>query len=343
MKFPANASVFNAFLIDIATFEVLPSEDINRELYVLPEAEPYNINFQQSRIDSIYAIPNVGTILYILIVYAILIITERIWSLFSGRICCKRSVAYLRKIQSFLYWGALNTLALEIYLDVGLSSTLNIHTMRWLDNNPDLVVTNVFAIGSLVFIIVYPIWLVTFYFSKFKKWRDEDFQHKYGSVLDGTKYSDENSGKWLPMVQPIVFIVRRACFIFAVIVISEFLWMQLALQYLFSVFLIIYLTYFKPLDSLFQNRMETFNECTCIFLMYHLMCFSDFVPSAATRSALGISFITFIFFNVSVHLYFMLKDCYYKLKKKIMQKFCLERWRKQALEKHKKLAERVKE
>ena len=57
---------------------------------------------------------------------------------------------------------------MEIYLDVGLSSTLNIHTMRWLDNNPDLVVTNLFAIGSLVFIIVYPIWLVTFYFSKYK-------------------------------------------------------------------------------------------------------------------------------------------------------------------------------
>ena len=45
VKFPANASQFNGFLIEVATFEVVPSEEINEELYVLPDAEPYNVNF----------------------------------------------------------------------------------------------------------------------------------------------------------------------------------------------------------------------------------------------------------------------------------------------------------
>ena len=52
VKFPANASMFNVFLIDVATFDIVPSEDINEEVFVLPEDKPYNINFQSSRIES---------------------------------------------------------------------------------------------------------------------------------------------------------------------------------------------------------------------------------------------------------------------------------------------------
>ena len=78
--------------------------------------------------------------------------------------------------------------------------------------------------------------------------------------------------------------------------------------------MVIYLIYFEPMESKFSNRMETFNECTCVLLMYHIMCFSDFVPEAETRSSLGISFIVCIFGNVTVHLFFMAKDNYHKLK-----------------------------
>ena len=51
-KFPANASVFNGFLIGIATFDIVPSEEINESIFVLPEDKPYNINFQQTGIES---------------------------------------------------------------------------------------------------------------------------------------------------------------------------------------------------------------------------------------------------------------------------------------------------
>ena len=72
--------------------------------------------------------------------------------------------------------------------------------------------------------------------------------------------------------------------------------------------MIIYLVYWRPLNSHFANMMETFNEVTCVILMYHLQLFSDFVPEAETRSHVGTSFIVVIALNVSVHLYFMLGD-----------------------------------
>ena len=92
--------------------------------------------------------------------------------------------------------------------------------------------------------------------------------------------------------------------------------------------MIIYLTYFRPMKSNFKNKIEIYNECTCVVLMYHLMCFSDFVPNASTRSELGKSFIFFIFLNVSVHLFFMLKESYSKLKLRLMRRFCNESLKK---------------
>ena len=188
VKFPANASLFNAFLIDIATFEVVPSEEINQEVFVLPDEEPYNVNWQQTRIDSTFCMLNLGTVLYVIVIYAILIISELIWRLLIKK--CQRSEKYRIKLSKFLYWNAINTLAMEIYLDVGLSASLNIHTMKWLDNNPDLAVTNVFSYICMVYLAVYPVWMFIFYLAKFKSWRDEEFQQKYGSALDGTKYSN---------------------------------------------------------------------------------------------------------------------------------------------------------
>lgn len=168
VKFPANASTFTAFLLDIATFDMVPSEEINGEVFVLPDDEPYNVNFQQSKIDSKYAIMILGTILYILFIYLLLVVIERIWA----RVVLKypRTAARHKKLHDFLYWTGLNTLALEVYLDLALAGSLNVGTMRWLKNNPDLTFTNVFAICCVVFCAAYPIWVISFYYKKYPWW-----------------------------------------------------------------------------------------------------------------------------------------------------------------------------
>ena len=85
-----------------------------------------------------------------------IVFIERVWSRIALKYPC--TAYYHHKLHGFLYWNAINTLAMEIYLDVGLASTLNIHTMKWLANNPDLVITNLFATICLIYLIAYPIW-----------------------------------------------------------------------------------------------------------------------------------------------------------------------------------------
>ena len=45
IKFPANVMMINQIFTEIANFEVIPSDEINGELFYFPEEDPYNLNF----------------------------------------------------------------------------------------------------------------------------------------------------------------------------------------------------------------------------------------------------------------------------------------------------------
>ena len=126
---------------------------------------------------------------------------------------------------------------------------------------------------------------------------------------------------WLPVLSPVIYMVRRLCFCASVVYFPESLCFQLMVQFYFSTCMVIYLVYFNPLISQVDCFMETFNEVTAIFLMYHLMSFSDFVPSAETRNMMGFSFVAFAGFNIAIHLIRIGRENYDKLKSKFCQKY----------------------
>ena len=73
--------------------------------------------------DSVYTMVNMGTVLYICLAYLVIIFIERVMAMCTS--CSERSHRWQRKLSSFMYWNALNTLAFEIYLEAGLSAGLN--------------------------------------------------------------------------------------------------------------------------------------------------------------------------------------------------------------------------
>ena len=161
--------------------------------------------------------------MYVFGIYILFVVIERIGMLLFAKMC-PRSRPYFVKLNRFLFWNGINTLAMEVYLDVGIAACVNVVTMRWPDNNPDLAFSNYFAIVCLIFIIGYPIWLILFFCFKEPNWQEEDFTSRFGSILAETRLENREH-KWLPLVLPIIFLLRRAIFIFSVVVVPEFLWL----------------------------------------------------------------------------------------------------------------------
>ena len=61
IKFPANASLFISFLVEIVNLDLIPTEWLEDLIYYLPEETPFNINFEASGIESNLFISNTGS------------------------------------------------------------------------------------------------------------------------------------------------------------------------------------------------------------------------------------------------------------------------------------------
>ena len=68
LKFPANAGFLLNFLVNVATFDVLPIEAI-WFFFDFPELGAYNPNFGDSGYDYIFLIENMGTCFFLVQVY----------------------------------------------------------------------------------------------------------------------------------------------------------------------------------------------------------------------------------------------------------------------------------
>ena len=88
VKTPGNASGFNGFLNEIAGFEFFSTEFITTILFYFPEDEPYNFSFLQAGFETVFLIPGIGTLFYIMLINVVLIICHSILH-FVQKICPK--------------------------------------------------------------------------------------------------------------------------------------------------------------------------------------------------------------------------------------------------------------
>ena len=103
-----------------------------------------------------------------------------------------------------------------------------------------------------------------------------------------------------------LYFLRRAIFVITIYLLEEHLWLQITIQMLSTLVVLITLLATKPLESKRSNRIEVFNECTILGLIYLLSCFTDLIPDASVRSNLGLLYLSISFFNIAVHMAILL-------------------------------------
>jgi len=71
---PANAGYFFRIVLQIASFDIIDVDWYYRKLFRLPPTEPVNINFNMLGFESTYYISNLGTLVLVYLLFAILIL-----------------------------------------------------------------------------------------------------------------------------------------------------------------------------------------------------------------------------------------------------------------------------
>ena len=68
--------------------------------------------------------------------------------------------------------------------------------------------------------------------------------------------------------------------------------------------LVSYLLVEKPFDGNFLNRAVVLEELVIIVLIYHILCFTDFMPDVEVKHDLGFSFIAVVMNIMIVYNFF---------------------------------------
>ena len=199
------------------------------------DGEPYSYHFEQSGMETTWFLDNSSFIIWTWAINAALFV-----SYFLVRECARRLriCRSLRvKMHDYLFFNGPLRLFMETFLDLYLTSLLNVTTADTETENSSVEASNKTALAFFIaFSALVPL-LGLVYFCKFEKINEKS---NYGALLDGTRVGEKEKSKWI-LLFPAFFFVRRIAFSLSVLLFSTFLWAQLALQTAFSTALVIYL------------------------------------------------------------------------------------------------------
>jgi len=148
VQFPANAFLLYDVMISVATFDILPTDDVYPYLFPdLPENDAFNDKFDRLQIGSRYLVMNMGTLLLVFTFYVALFIVYPCCNKLGGVLQCARNNA--TKIRAMLFWSHPIVFIQESYLDILLAGSVNLYfiqggELKW--DNWSLVFTNLLTV-----------------------------------------------------------------------------------------------------------------------------------------------------------------------------------------------------
>ena len=91
------------------------------------------------------------------------------------------------KLNGYLYWNALIRFFLEAYLDVSICALINLKSFIWISEFSSLTFNNLMAVLFITILLLLPPFLLIFAACKHQHWQSEEYQKRYGSLIEGAK------------------------------------------------------------------------------------------------------------------------------------------------------------
>ena len=223
------------------------------------------------------------------------------------------------KLRNWLSWTVLVRLLLEFYLEIILSSTVVLMTMKWTEEINDRL-NCVYGVIYFVITMSFPIVMSLYYFKRKAKLFEPKFRYQYGGGYEGIKTptSLDREIHWRKrayvssIAMPLIFIGRRIIFAFSVIffdveggatllpILISFWTVWISLEFLFHA---------KPYEKNKNTVLEIFNEITLLLLICLLLGFTQWT-SVIDTEGLGWFFVGIVFTNILFHFTVMVQETF---------------------------------
>ena len=229
-----------------------------------------------------------------------------IFSCFKDRCQCAKNCH--NKYTKVLFWGTPIRILFEGYLELCLSIFVSLVDMEWDKSDYAVLYNNVFSIILTTLLLALPLFIAIFYTYNIEMMDDDGFIESFGDIYDGLLLSKNPRKRLSAVFYPFWFVTRRLIFALICIWAEKDFMLQISCSLAACLVNICYMCAYQPFEERKILALEVMNEVTNLILLYHVMCFTRFIPNAEDRYQLGWSFIGFISCNMLVHFVLLVKD-----------------------------------
>ena len=202
---------------------------------------------------------------------------------------------------------------IEMYIIVALCCLINLQQLSW--SSPWEAMNATASVIVFVVLIIIPVGISILLHNNKDKLSIREIKSKYGTVYSEIRTNIDGNGliKYVSS-----YYIRRLVLAATVVMLGHVLVIQFFIFVMTSIFQVILVGFIDPYITKQLNTNEIINETITIFIMYHIFCFTDWVPDAKVQYNLGYSCLFFNFlhlsFNLSQLAFYTLKSIVYKMR-----------------------------
>ncbi len=209
----------------------------------------------------------------------------------------------------------------ESYIVLAMGSLINISFVDWAstENNEAARLNLMIAYLLCAFCIFYPLIQQGCLYKNKLHLKNKTFKARFGAAYEGLKEVD---GEYI--TYELFFFYRRMLIITCVIYFDSSLITQFITVVVSGLAVVMLLSLRRPFKSPSRNRVEILEECAIMVTMYHIFCFTEFVPEPIVKHYIGYSLVACTLLHLAVYL--SVKFSFWlKSKKRAIKVICYKR------------------
>jgi hypothetical protein len=211
IKLPPNAGVFFGFIMQIASFDILPTEGFYDKYFNMDDTTAINENFESVGLTSTLFLYNVGSLIVVILSIPLLLFVVLLMKPF--RRCSGRINRYHNKLSRYMMWGHPITVMQESYTVALICAMLNVvypTYETWGD-----IISTVFAFIVLFLSVLVPLLFGIVLLRKFTYLRRNKIKIRWGAIFEGLRL---DRGR-IVVLQPMHYFLRR--FVLVVVITAQ--------------------------------------------------------------------------------------------------------------------------
>jgi len=301
-------------------------------MFGLHDGAPHNSSFEFLGYETQYFLFNMGSALFVFWIFVVLLMIYPCDEYIESVLEDEEKTRFNAFLRRNMCWNIFVTFFQELYLEICFSAVLAYLKLGEEEASWGLVFSHIHAIFFTGVAVLLPLMLLFALIPNFSKLGEESWKSRIGEMYSNLNITESRN----VLMYPLVFFLRRIAFVVVVFALEKYPTFQIFFLVFQVEAFIIMIYYAEPLADKRTNTFELFNEAYVLVLVYHLISFTDFVPSPDTRYTMGFSMIGFTCLQIALNVLLLLKGIYRYLKRALQKKlyeYKLADWQKKQLKK----------